>query len=239
MSIYILILFAVVAFTFLVFARKSHDYAMLFTIAIGCAVNANIYNSVSAPVMVGPLYFAIDSILYTLFMFTVIICAKDYDIRRAKILTSAAIAAILVSAVIEFFAGWSSVGYSDALLIKLVGYIASAVGTFAGVWTMLWVFKKLDPKVNINLTFLICVLLASVINSFVYYFAVILVSGRIENFFFIWAGSAIGKIFCIVLGQIAYYINTHFWIPNNLKDKYPVKKVSAQDKEDSSIKIDN
>jgi hypothetical protein len=42
-----------------------------------------------------------------------------------------------------------------------------------------------------------------------------------------------------MLGQIAYYINTHFWIPNNLKDKYPVKKVSAQDKEDSSIKIDN
>ena len=194
MSIYILILFAFVAFAFLVVARKKYDYAMLFTIAIGCGVNANIYNSVSAPVMVGPVYFSIDSILYTLFMFTVIICAKDYDIRRAKILTSSALAAILVSAVIEFFAGWSSVGYSDTLLIKFIGYLASAVGTFAGVWAMLAMFKKMDSKANINLTFIICVLLASIINSTIYYSGVIAVSGRIENLFYILAGSAIGKI---------------------------------------------
>ncbi len=221
MSIYILILFALVGFAFLAFARKWHDYAMLFTIAIGCAVNANIHNSVSAPVVLGPFTFAIDSILYSMFMFTVIICARDYDARRAKILTSSAIAAILVSAVIEFFAGWSSVGYSDELLITFIGYFSSAFGTFVGVWVMLAVFTKLNGKINVNLTFVICVLIASLLNSAIYYFGVIAVSGQIENFVFILLGSAIGKAFCVILGLLAYYINTHFWIPNNLKDRYP------------------
>ena len=225
MSIYILLLFAFVAFAFLVLVRKWHDYAMLFTVAIGCAVNANIFNSVTSPVLVGEFVFSVDAILYTLFMFTVIICAKDYDIRRAKILTSSAIAAILVSAVIEFFANWSTLGFSLDLLVKLDSYISSCIGTFLGVWTMLWVFNKMEnKKVNINITFVVCVLIASIINSTIYYTGAILVSGEINNLLYILIGSYAGKMFCIVLGQIAYYINTHFWIPNNLKDKYPVKK---------------
>lgn len=225
MSVYILIIFAFLAFAFLAFARKWHDYAMLFTIAIGCAVNANILNSMSAPVEAWGMIFSIDSILYTMFMFTVLICARDYDIRRAKILTSSAIAAILVSAVIEFFAKWSSIGYSTDLFISFFGYFASCLGTFAGVWTMLWVFKKMQNKNrNINLIFLVCVIVASVINSTIYYLGYTLVSGRIANIWQMLAGSYIGKILCIMLGQLAYFVNTHYWIPNKLKDRYPEKK---------------
>jgi len=231
MSVYILILFAFVGFAFLAFARKWYDYPMLFTIAIGSAVNANIYNSVSAPVYLGQFCFSIDAILYTMFMFCVIICAKDYDVRRAKVLTSAVIAAILVSAVIEFFAGWSSIGYSDDLLIKFIGYLASSVGTFVGIWLMLAVFEKLEKKgVNIYLTFIICVLLASVMNSTIYYSCVISISGRIDNLVYILLGSFIAKSLCVFLGELVYYINTHFWIPNSLKDKYPVKNVNDEKK---------
>ena len=233
MSIYILILFAFIGFAFLTFSRKWHDYAMLFTIAIGCAVNANIYNGVSAPVYVGQICFSIDAILYTMFMFTVVICAKNYDIRRAKILVSAAIAAILVSAAIEFFATWSSVGYSTDLLTKVLGYVFSAIGTFVGVWIMLAVFKKLEEKhVNIYLSFVICVLIASVINTSIYYGGTIAVSGRIENLIYMLTGSFIAKSLSIILGEISYYVNTHFWIPVNLKtDLNEDKKLKTDSKE--------
>ena len=225
MGIYILIFFAVFAFSFFAFARKWHDYAMLFTFAIGCAVNANILNSVSVPVYVGNLIFSIDSILYTLFMFTVIICAKDYDIRRAKILTSSAIAAILVSAVIEFFANLSAFGYTTAMLVKFMHYVLSCLGTFVGVWIMLLAFKKLQNKnINMRIAIILCVALASIINTAIYYTGVILISGSIQNLAYVLLGSAIGKICCIFLGELAYYVNTHYWIPNNLKDKYPENK---------------
>lgn len=220
MSIYILIIFAVFAFSLFVFVRKWHDYSMLFTFAIGCAVNANIFNSITNPVVAGGMVFSIDSILYTLFMFTVVICAKDYDIRRAKILTSSAIAAILVSSFIEFFANLSSFGFSMDLVIKLVGYIASALGTFAGIWLMLYVFKKLEKrKTNVYLSFAVCILIASVINSTIYYAAVIASSGKIENLLYTLIGSYIGKTACIILGEIGYFVNTHYWIPKNLKEK--------------------
>ena len=222
MNFWILVCFALLAFTLLTIVRKWHDYALLFTIAIGYAVNANIYNSISAPVYLGNIIFSVDSILYTGFMFAIIICAKEYGTKKAKILTSSSIAAILVSAFIEFFAKLSAFGYSTEILTSFLGYFYSAIGTFAGVWIMLLVFEKLEnKKINSYLNFLICVLIASLINSTIYYALVTITTGTIDNFGYILLGSYIGKIFAIILGQISYYINTHYWIPNDLKDKYP------------------
>ena len=51
---------------------------------------------------------------------------------------------------------------------------------------------------------------------------------QIDNFIYMLIGSYIGKFFSIILGLISYFINTHFWIPNDLKYKYPTKKVANQ-----------
>ena len=216
MSIWFLILIAIIAFAFITFIRKWHDYAMLFSIAIGFAVNANIYNSVSNPVYFHNIIFAVDSILYTGFTFTVLICAKEYSVRKAKILTSSANAAILISAGIEFFAMMSSNGYDFQLVKNLLSYIFSALGTFIGIWVMLYIFEKLN-NLNIYLLFVICVLVSSMINSTIYYSYYLIVADDISNIGYILLGSYIGKFLSIELGLLSYYINTHFWIPNDLK----------------------
>lgn len=221
MNIWFLILIAIILFSLMTFVRRWHDYAMLFTIAIGFAVNANIYNSTTTPIYLGELVFAIDSILYTGFTFTVIICAKDYSIRRALILTSSTVAAILLSAFIEFFANISSFGYDIAYFKKLLMYLFSALGTVVGMFIMLYVFLKLkDKNINTYVTFVICVLLSSIINSTIYYSFSLMIYDNSGITWYVLLGSYIGKIFSILLGLISYFINTHYWIPLNLIHKY-------------------
>ena len=220
MKLWFLLLLGIILFAFFVIVRRWHDYSMLFTIAIGFAVNANIYNGITMPVYLGDIKFSIDAILYTGFTFTIIICAYEYGIRKAKILTFSTIAAVLLSAVIEFMAHLSSNGYNTEYVINLFGYVSSSVGTFTGVWLALIIFKKLKDKVNIYLIFIILVLLISVFNSAFYHAYYILTTGNIDGFGYIVIGSYLGKLYALVLGLIGFYINTHYWIPLDLMDKY-------------------
>ena len=218
MDLWFLALLGILFFALLTFCRRWYDYAILFTFAIGFAVNANIYNSVTTPVHFYKLIFAIDSILYTGFTFTVIICAKEYGVRKAKILTSSAIAAVLLSALIELFASISSCGYETIFIKNFFGYIASALGTFIGIWVMLYIFEKLESKnINIYLSMLICVLISSIINSTIYYSYYLIVYQNTTNFLYILLGSYIGKLYAICLGLISYAINKNIWIPLDLK----------------------
>lgn len=220
MDLWFLALIGILLFAILTFCRKWYDYAMLFTFAIGFAVNANIYNSMTTPVEFNKLIFAIDSILYTGFTFTVIICAKEYGVRKGKILSSSAIAAIILSSLIELFATISSVGYDISIIKTFFGYIASAIGTFIGLWVMLFMFDKIQKKnINIYLSFFICVLISSIINSTIYYGYALIAYNGLDNFLYILLGSYIGKLYAIALGLISYAINKHLWIPNDLKNK--------------------
>ena len=227
MKFWFLLLLGIRLFAFFVIVRRWHDYSLLFTIAIGFAVNANIYNGITMPVYLGNIKFSIDAILYTGFTFTVLICAYEYGVRKAKILTSSTIAAVLLSAVIEFMAHLSSNGYETDYLINLFGYVSSSVGTFIGVWLALFVFDKIKDKINVYILFVILVLLISVINSMFYHVYYIIVTGNVEGFGYIVLGSYLGKLYAIILGLVAFYINTHYWIPLNLMDKY--KKEKAED----------
>ena len=224
MRLSFLLFLGIILFAFFVIVRRWHDYSMLFTIAIGFAVNANIYNGITMPVYLGDIKFSIDSILYTGFTFTIVICAYEYGIRKAKILTSSTIAAVLLSAVIEFMAHLSSLGYDKEYLINLFGYVSSSVGTFIGVWLSLFIFDKLKDKLNIYVLMIIVVIMISIINSVFYHLYYIFVTGNTEGFIYIIIGSYLGKLYALILGLIGFYINTHFWIPLDLMDKYKKEK---------------
>ena len=227
MGIWFWFLISLISFVFITLIRKKYDYAMLYTISISFAINANIFNSLTAPIYCGPIVFSIDSILYTGFMYCVIVCAHEYRIRNSKILTSATIAAILLSASIEFLAKTSSTGFQTEYLLNFLSYFFSAVGTFAGVWLMLFVYKFLQNK-NINpyFSFIICILISSIINSSIFYIFTIIATESIDNLLYILIGSYIGKIFCIALSLISFYISTHLFIPTNLKEKYSKAKTN-------------
>ena len=224
MKLWVLLLMGLLLFAFFVIVRRWHDFSMLFTIAIGFAVNANIYNGITMPVYLGNIKFSIDSILYTGFTFTVIICAYEYGVRKAKILTSSTVAAVLLSAAIEFLAHLSSNGYSDAILINLFGYFSSSVGTVVGVWIALALYEKIKDRMNLYLLVTILVLVISIFNSAFYHAYYLFATGNVDGFGYIVLGSYLGKFYSIILGLIGFYINRHFWIPMGLMDKYQKNK---------------
>lgn len=229
MGIWFWFVLSFISFAFITLVRKRHDYAMLYTIAIGFAINANIFNASTVPIFAGEIVFSIDSILYTGFMYCVIVCANEYGIRNAKILTSSTIAAILISATIELLAKISSTGFQQVYLINYLSYFFSAVGTFAGVWLMLFVFVKLkNRQCNIYLNFIACIIISSIINSSIFYIFTRLTAEDVSKLPYMLLGSYLGKFFCILLCLISFYISTHIFVPNNLKEKY--SKISKKSK---------
>lgn len=227
MGIWFWFVLAFISFAFITLVRKRHDYAMLYTIAIGFAINANIFNSLTTPMYCGHIVFAIDSILYTGFMYCVIVCAHEYGIRNAKILTSATIAAILLSASIELLAKTSATGFQTEYLLNYLSYLFSSLGTFAGVWLMLFVYKILrNKKANTYLNFITCIVISSIVNTTIFYIFTVITTKDATNLAYIVAGSYLGKFFCIALCLLSYFISTHWFIPNNLKEKY--KKIEKE-----------
>ena len=221
MEFWFWIILAFISTAFITLVRKKYDYSMLYTIAIGYAINANLFNASTAPIIFGSLIFSVDSILYTGFMFCVLVCAHEYSVRNAKILTSSSIAAIILSATIEILAKTSSTGFESIYLINFLSYVFSALGTFAGVWLMLYIYTQLKNKnCNNYLNFTICIIIASIVNSSIFYIFTRITAEDISTLPFMLIGSYLGKFFCIGLCLISFYISTHLLIPNNLKDKY-------------------
>ena len=217
MNFILLLISAIVLFFLFTIARRVNDVFILIAVAIGCAVNANLFTPLSHPITLGKLIFAPDSILYTLFIFTIIIRAIDYSIKDAKTMTITAVIAIVISAVIELFATISFNGKMELeYLITFGKYLFSAIGTIAGVWLMLLVYQKLkDKKVNVYAIIYIGILVACLINSNIYYGFVALSRLRfIENSFYLLLGSFIGKIFCVHLAFLSYYAY-HKWLKKN------------------------
>ena len=119
----------------------------------------------------------------------------------------------------------SSFGFDLDYIKTFFGYVFSAIGTFIGIWVMLYIFKKLEEKtINIYLSFAICVLLSSIINSTVYYSYYLITYQNTTNFMYILLGSYLGKIYAIILGLIGYFVNRNIWIPNELKNKEDVSE---------------
>ena len=216
MQIVILSVIAMLCFAATSVFRHISDTKTLISVAIGCAINANIFNSVSMPIHFAKMTFGIDSVLYTLFMFTVIIKAKDYSVKAAKDLTISTIIAIIVSAFIELFAKWSFSGINKQVILSFSSYLLSSFGTFLGVWAMLWCFRIFEAKrVNVYLTFAVVVTIASLINSSVYFGGASLVSGDFSNILSpTLTGSYIGKLFSIQLGLLGFFVNQRFLKPN-------------------------
>ena len=87
MGLALLIIFMFVAYGLTTFFRRWIDIPVLLAVAIGCAVNANIFNPTTAPIVVGPFTFSIEIVLYTLFMYTIIVRILDYSYADAKRMT--------------------------------------------------------------------------------------------------------------------------------------------------------
>ena len=223
MSILILIFATIACFGLLFFFRHYYDSMALISVAIGAAINANIYNSFNMPIEMGWVIFGIDSMLYSLFMFTVIWRAKDYSISSSKSLTLSTIIAIVISAAIELFAKWSHLGYLDWENGKtIIGYCVSAAATGITVWLVLFLFRFMEEhKQNTYLEFAVSLLVASTVHSLIYNGFMSLINWNIpEDALRHWVGAMIIRLICAAFGCLLYFLNTKFWKPRDIEIRF-------------------
>ena len=210
----ILIIATILIFVAFTFSRKINDVAVLIAVAIGCAVNANIYTTLSRPIEFLGLTFGIDSILYSLFLLTIIIRMIDYSVKDAQVLTLTAIVAIIISAIIEYVTEVSYLGYFRfEELFTLLKYFVSTTGTFISVWVMEKMFITLKAKkVNKYLIILILIAIGSIINAALFYTYIGITTGFSGKSLSIFLGNLLLRLFCVVLCQLSVLVYNKLFV---------------------------
>lgn len=220
MDFLFLVLTAVLVFAILIVSNRFWGKDALFVVGIGCAIGSNIYNVGDYGIVIGNLVFGIDSVIYTVFVFVVLLCLKNYDEKSAFTLLYSAMGSIMLSALLVFIASWASAGFASNLIWGFVSYLISVIATFAALFTTIKLFKYFEGKnLNVYLNFLINVLIASFINSLIYFGAVAIISGFEENFLGQLGASYIGKLMSTAFSLLTYFICT----------KLPYKKIDEND----------
>lgn len=220
MDFLFLVLTAVLVFAILIVSNRFWGKDALFVVGIGCAIGSNIYNVGDYGIVIGNLVFGIDSVIYTVFVFVVLLCLKNYDEKSAFTLLYSAMGSIMLSALLVFIASWASAGFASNLIWGFVSYLISVIASFVALFTTIKLFKYFEGKnLNVYLNFLINVLIASFINSLIYFGAVAIISGFEENFLGQLGASYIGKLMSTAFSLFTYFICT----------KLPYKKIDEND----------
>lgn len=221
MSLALLIIFMFLAYGLTTLCRRWIDIPTLIAVAIGCAVNANIFNPLTAPIHIGPFTFSIEIVLYTLFMYTIVVRILDYGYGEAKRMTFTSVAAIIISAVIELFARLMMNGFTVDNFREFSYYIFSSIGTVLGVWVMVAITIGMRKKgVTSYLIIPVAIAASSIIHAIFFFGGIALVKWDYSIYSFIDSlGTIIGKAICIALSVLCYFINKKYWVPLNLVEK--------------------
>ena len=221
MPIVLLIVFMFVAFGLTTLFRRWIDIPTLLAVAIGCAVNANIFNPINYPIVLGYFTFSFETVLYTLFMYTIVIRILDYGYKDAKRMTFTSIAAIVISAFIELLAMLANKTEPAAAFKAFSIYLFSSVGTIFGVWVMVVITIHCRKK-NITpyLTIPFAIIASCLVHAVFYYGGIYLIEWKRGIYSLSLAVSAlVGKGACIVLAVLCYFINQKYWKPLSLVSK--------------------
>ena len=226
MRLVLLIIFAIVAYGLTTLFRRWIDIPTLLAVAIGCAVNANIFTPLNSGLVVGPFSFSIESILYTLFMYTIVIRILDYGYNDAKRMTFTSVAAIIISAIIELVALLVRDGVNVGTFKSFSYYLFSSVGTILGVWFMIFLTIQLRKKnVSSYIIIPIAITCSTLIHAAIYYGGYSLVQWNIGDYTLsMFLGTLIGKAFCVLLSVVSYFINQNYWKPLSLVSKEKVEE---------------
>ncbi len=206
---YLLVIICILSFLGLFFAYKKFGMSAIYCFAIGGIVNSNFFHAQSYPLMLGSFQFGFDSVIYTVFVFCVLIAFYRHSKKEAMTLTYSSMGAVLLSAIVQFFADWSRAGKINFdILTNFGGFIASILGTYLAVVLMLMVCERLRSKnISVYLGIALGIFLASVVNSLIYYGVIALMGVSFaSNFGMILASSYIGKFVSIAFSILIYYL---------------------------------
>ena len=209
MNLIYIILFSVLCFACLFLGGKKYFSTTLYALAIGGAVNSNFFNAVTYPINCFGLNFGIDCIIYTLFIFCVILMYFYYGKKDAYILTVSSLVAILFSAIMQLVASLLTQGSSADIWVDFGTFVVSCFASLAAIFVMINLFELLSLKVKNKYVFIMLgIITASLINSGIYFGLITLISGTLENFGNLLLSSLIGKSIATICAVVAFSIIT-------------------------------
>lgn len=164
--IYLLIT-CIIFYAILIISNKYFGERALITIGIGSAMGINFYNIVSFPILVAGYSVSLETFLYTLFIFCLILSCVFYGKKSAENLLIIVVCAILFTAVLEFLAILSSTTIFKTALLRLFGFIVNIISILISGWLGIRLFYKLSNKVTPVVNIIIFILLANIVKTLI------------------------------------------------------------------------
>ncbi len=196
--------FAVVIFLTVLLGGVKYRTTALYALAIGGVVNANFFNAVSYPIEILGLSFGIDSIIYTLFIFCVIVMLIKEGRASAYLLAWSSIIAILFSALMQFVSDLLSVGSFALAIDTFLSFIFSIVASIITIVAVVEVLERLKGKLSSYVLMLVGICFATIINTGIYYpLTALATEGNIGELVIT---SVLGKMLAMGVAVLTLYI---------------------------------
>lgn len=200
------LLFSITVFLLALVGYKKYRVTTLYALAIGGVVNANFFHAANYPVDCFGLPFGIDSVIYTLFAFCVIVMFLKEDKRLAYLLAFSGIVAILFSAAMQLVADLFSENDWLQAWKTFLSFFISAIASILAVIATLETLEKLRGKINEYWCLIIGILIVTVINGGLYYPLSVLINTSPENLPVLLFTSFIGKCIALLCGLFTLFL---------------------------------
>lgn len=203
------ILFAVIVFFCSLIGYKKYFSVALYALAIGGVVNSMYFGFNDFPINIFNLNFGIDSIIYSLFLFAVLMMFFETGKKNAIMLTVSSVLAILFAAHMELFAKIFSDNISMEMWQRYWSFIFTFIASLGASICMIYIVSILKNKTKINeyLLLIIGMGIGSFINTTIFYG----LNGFIQDLTLTQIGislasSYIGKALSILVGLLVLFV---------------------------------
>lgn len=206
MNLVYFIIFSLFIFLASLLGGKKYRTTTLYALAIGGIVNANFFHAGNHPIDCFNLPFGIDSIIYTLFVYCVIVMFIQFGKKDAYLLSFSSIVAIILSALIEFITKILSNGYSVIYLNTLINFVVSALASLIAIYITFKILDLLKNKTNKYILLIVSLFLCLIINTIIYYPIITVINNTPSNIGILLLTSIIGKLIAILSALLAFFL---------------------------------
>ena len=206
MNFVLFLLFGAGVFSLALIGHKKYHNTTLYALAIGGVVNSNYFHSGNYPIDCFGLPFGIDSLIYILFAFCVIVMLLNDSKKSAYLLAISSIIAIMFSALMELSARLLA---GEAFLPSLKifdSFMISAFSSSVAVIVAVEVVDRLKKQCCPYVCMALGVAIITVINSGIYYPVTAIINGATEVIWGYILTSFAGKGIALIYSLLALKI---------------------------------
>lgn len=205
MKFVLFLLFGMGVFALSLLGHKKYHNTTLYALAIGGVVNANYYHAMAYPVDCFGLPFGIDSLIYTLFAYCVMVVLLSDTKKSAYLLAFSSIIAIVVSALMELMAKLLMAGSTPEAWQDFGSFLISAFASVVAVSVAIEVIARCKERWNPYGCMALGIAIITLINSGIYYPVSSLVFTAAEDLWLYVGTSFMGKGIALVYSLLALW----------------------------------